>query len=99
MKVVFTDEAKAGLRSIALYIGRDSQKRALSCVRELRDAALALGDYPQVHLLIPRYEAYGHRRKPYGAYLIIYTIEADQVVIDAVLHGAQDFEAILFPER
>ncbi len=31
------------------------------------------------------------------AYLIIYTIHADQIVIDAVLHGAPDYEAILFP--
>ena len=99
MKVVFSDEAIAGLRAIALYIARDNKRRALSFVQELRAAALALGDNPNAYTLIPRYEAYGHRRRPYKAYLIIYTVHADQVVIDAVLHSARDYEAILFPDE
>lgn len=98
MKVVFSDEAKAGLRAIALYIARDNKRRAISFVQELRDAALAIGAYPEAWPLIPRYEGFGHRRKPYRAYLIIYTIEPGQVVIDAILHSAQDYEAVLFPE-
>ena len=67
MKVVFSDEARANLRSIALYIARDNKKRALSFVRELREAALSLSDHPRAHLLIQGYEAYGHRRKPFKA--------------------------------
>lgn len=98
MKVVFSDEARANLRYIALYIARDNKKRALSFVQELREAALALGDYPRAHPLILGYESYGHRRKPFRAYLIIYTIAGDKVIIDAILHGAQDYEAILFPD-
>jgi toxin ParE1/3/4 len=98
MKVVFSDAARACLRSIALYISRDSKARAVSFVNELREAALDLGEYPLAWPLIPGYETYGHRRKPYKAYLIIYTVMDDQVVIDAILNAAQDFEAILFPE-
>ncbi len=98
MKVVFSDEARANLRSIALYIARGNKKRALSFVQELREAALALGDHPRAHPLILGYETYGHRRKPFRAYLIIYTIAGDKVIIDAILHSAQDYEAILFPD-
>ncbi len=98
MKVVFRDEAKSGLRSIAPYIARDNKKRALSFAQELRESALAVGNCPEAYPLIPGYEAYGYRRKPLGAYLIIYTIADDKVIIDAILHSAQDYEAILFPD-
>jgi toxin ParE1/3/4 len=96
VRVLFSEEAERGLEEIADYIATDSPRRALSFVRELRDAALGLADYPEAHPLIPRYEAHGHRRKPFGAYLIIYTVMADHVRVDAVLHGAQDYETLLF---
>jgi toxin ParE1/3/4 len=47
MKVVFSDEAKADLREIAYYIARHNKPRALSFVRELRAAALRLGEMPR----------------------------------------------------
>ncbi|MBV9118553.1 MAG: type II toxin-antitoxin system RelE/ParE family toxin, partial [Acetobacteraceae bacterium] len=31
-------------------------------------------------------------------YLIFYRIEADRVVIIRVLHGARDYESVLFPD-
>lgn len=98
MKVAFTDTARAGLREIGRYIARDNKARALSFVQELRQAALALGDYPEAYPLIRNYERYGHRLKPYRDYLIIYTAEPDRIIIDAILHGARDYTAILFPE-
>jgi len=98
MKVAFTDTAKACLREIGHYIGRDSKTRALSFVQDLRKAALALNDYPEAYPLIQNYERCGHRLKPYKDYLIIYTVEPDRIIIDAILHGARDYTAILFPE-
>jgi plasmid stabilization system protein ParE len=96
VRVLLSAEAEAGLEEIGDYIAKDNPRRAISFTRELRDAALALADHPKAYPLIPRYEEYGHRRKPYRAYLIIYTVEVDRVVVDAILHGAQDYEAILF---
>lgn len=96
MKVFFSEEAEAGLEEIGDYIAKDNPLRAISFIRELRDQALVLADYPEAYPLIPRYEAHGHRRKPYRAYLIIYTILVDRIIIDAILHGSQDYEAILF---
>jgi plasmid stabilization system protein ParE len=40
----------------------------------------------------------GIRRRVYGRYLIFYRVEEDTVQILHVLHGAMDYEAILFPE-
>ena len=37
------------------------------------------------------------RRRPAGDYLIFYRIEDDQIEVLHVLHGARDYEAILFP--
>lgn len=65
-------------------------------MRELREATLTLADHPKANPLIPRYEEYGHHRKPYRAYLIIYSVKADPVRVDAILHGAQDYETALF---
>lgn len=98
MMVVFTDTAKAGLREIGRYIARDSKTRALSFVQDLRKAAHVLSDYPEAYPLIQNYERYGHRLKPYRDYLIIYTVETDRIIIEAILHGARDYTAILFPE-
>ncbi|MGN6421674.1 MAG: type II toxin-antitoxin system RelE/ParE family toxin [Asticcacaulis sp.] len=96
MRVLFSEEAERGLEAIGDYIAKDNPNRAISFVRELREAAFALADHPQAHPLIPRYEDYGHRRKPYRAYLIIYTVRPDLVIVDAILHGSQDYEALLF---
>ncbi len=98
MRVVFTQSAKAGLLEIADYIARDNPRRALSFVQELRGAAEATGEFPEAYPLVPRYEHWGLRRRPYGNYLIFYRVEAEEVVIDYILHGAQDYDAILFPD-
>jgi toxin ParE1/3/4 len=48
--------------------------------------------------LVPRHEHAGIRRRPYGDYLIFYRIGTDVIEVVHVLHGAQDYQAILFPE-
>jgi plasmid stabilization system protein ParE len=52
---------------------------------------------PSRYPLIPRYEERGIRRRPHGNYLIFYRIKADVVEILHILHGAMDYESILFP--
>jgi toxin ParE1/3/4 len=97
MKVIFTAEAKAGLREIALYIARDNKVRALSFVRELRVRAQQLGDMPLAFPLVPRYAHHGIRRRTFRDYLIFYRVEPDRIVIVHILHGARDYQALLFP--
>ena len=99
MKVVLTPSAQADLEDIADYIATDSPRRALSSVRELRTATDALGEFPETWPLVPRYEVYGVRRRPHGNYLIFYEIIRDTVFVTHILHGAQDYEAILFPDE
>ena len=49
MKVVLTEKAEDDLIRIADYIARDNPERAISFIRELRDAALQLGDLDGIY--------------------------------------------------
>jgi toxin ParE1/3/4 len=90
---------EADLEHIADYIAARNPVRALTFVREPRDKCEALADAPRAYPLVPRYEHFGIRRRPYGDYLIFYRIGADTIDIVHILHGAQDYEPILFPEE
>ncbi|AXQ27483.1 type II toxin-antitoxin system RelE/ParE family toxin [Solimonas sp. K1W22B-7] len=96
MKVRITAEATRDLEVIADYIAQDNPSRALSFVQELRDKCLSLADTPLAFPLVPRYERFSVRRRVHGSYLIFYRVEAEQVVILHVLHGAMDYAGILF---
>jgi len=98
MKVVVSQAAEADLETIADWIAQDNPRRALSFVIELRDACMSLGHTPRAFPLVPRHEAHGIRRRVHGNYLIFYRIDPDQVTIIHILHGARDFEPLLFPE-
>lgn len=98
MKVVLSDEARDDLERIGDYIAQDSPSRARSFVRELIAAARETGDIPNGFPLVPRYERLGIRCRPHGVYLIFYRAEAGRVTILHVLHGARDYEALLFPD-
>ncbi len=98
MRVVLSAQATADLREIGLFIARDNRTRARSFVRELQAKAREIGEMPRAFPLVPRYERHGIRRRPYGRYLIFYRIEGDRVVVVHILHGARDYESLLFPE-
>ncbi|CCW16924.1 hypothetical protein EBBID32_12630 [Sphingobium indicum BiD32] len=97
MIVHLSAEAEEDLERIADYIALDNPARAISFLQELRGKCLALADMPERFPLVPRYEASGVRRRGHGNYLIFYRVEPEKVVIVHVLHGAQDYSAILFP--
>ena len=96
MKVRLTAQAESDLEDIADYIAKDNPARALSFIHELRDACLGLADMPLAFQLVPRYERFAVRRKVHGSYLIFYRVEAKQVVILHVLHGAMDYATLVF---
>jgi len=48
--------------------------------------------------LVPRFEHAGIRRRVHGNYLIFYRIGVETVDVIHVLHGAMDYEPLLFPE-
>lgn len=97
MIVVITGEAEADLTTIADFIALDNPRRAASFVSELIAACHSLADMPRAYPLVPRYENAGIRRCVHVAYLIFCRIGAASIDVLHILHGAQDYESILFP--
>ena len=97
MIVHLSAEAEYDLETIADHIARDNPARALSFLQELRSKCLGLADMPERFPLVPRYESTGVWRRVHGEYLIVYRVEAEKVIVIHILHGAQNYNAILFP--
>ncbi len=98
MKVVLTDNALADLLAIGRSIAIDNPRRAESFIAEIEDRCRRLGSLPFAFPLLPEREETGIRRRPYGDYLIFYRVLAEVVEILHVVHGARNYDAILFPE-
>jgi plasmid stabilization system protein ParE len=98
VRVLLSSQAKESLREIAFYIARHDPKRALLFVGQLRQKAKEIGEMPLAFPIVRRYARHDIRRRVYRNYLIFYRIEAGRVFIIDVIHGARDFEAILFPD-
>jgi toxin ParE1/3/4 len=99
MIVVITGAAEADLETIGDWIAGDNPARALTFVQELRHRCETLVDAPSGYALVPRFEHIGIRRRVYRDYLIFYRVVGDTIEVLHVLHGARDYESILFPER
>jgi len=98
MIVVLTETAMADLVAIGRHIATDNPQRAKTFVAELKSRCHELGTMPKAFALVARHEHSGVRRRPYKNYLIFYRIAADLVEVLHVLHGAQDYETILFSD-
>jgi plasmid stabilization system protein ParE len=98
MKLVLTDEARADLVRIADWIARDNPRRAVTFVDEIEARCVQIPNMPRAHPLLPGREQSGLRRVVHGNYLIFYRVEPDHVVVVHILHGARDYQAILFSE-
>lgn len=98
MIVVVTAEAEADLDQITTYIAERSIEIALNFVQELREKCESLADAPRGYPLVPRLEHLGIRRHPFDNYLIFYRVGTNAIEVVHVLHGARDYERLLFPE-
>ncbi len=96
MIVVYTAEAEADLERIGDFIALDNPSRAITFVQEITRRCEMLADMPRAFPQVPRYEDGDIRRRPYGSYLIFYRVGDGRVEVLHILHGAQDYEAILF---
>jgi toxin ParE1/3/4 len=91
--------AEADLESIGNWIAEENPNRAVTFVRELRERCHGLVDMPRAFPLVPRFEHTGIRRRRYGSYLIFYRVDAAAIEIVRIIHGAREYETILFPEE
>jgi toxin ParE1/3/4 len=98
MLVTFTPPAENDPEESGDYIAARNPARALTFVLELRAKCESLADAPRAYPLVPRYEHAGIRRRRHCDYLIFYRVGVDTINIVHILHGAQNYESILFPE-
>lgn len=97
MIVFLTEEAEADLEAIGDHIAVDNPLRAYTFVRELRQSCERLSDMPEAFPVVERFATSGIRRRVHGNYLVFYRI-TDRVDVIHILHGAMDYERLLFPE-
>lgn len=97
-RLIFTHAAEYDLEAIGDHIALDNPGRAVTFIRELRIECATLVAMPERHPLLHRHRASGIRARVHRNYLIFYRVSSSTVEILHILHGAMDYEAILFPE-
>lgn len=96
MRLEFSPAADTDLVEIASFIARDNIPRAATFIDELEAACTRLVDFP--HSGVARSDLRADlRSKPYGSYVIFYSVLVEVVRIERILHGARDVGAILSP--
>jgi toxin ParE1/3/4 len=96
MKVRFSRQAQADLRSIIQAIHEHSPAAARQYGQLLRDRALSFRDFPERGGRLQAHTT--ARRLVVGAYLIIYRPDPELVRILRILHGKRDIDALLAGE-
>lgn len=99
MRVIFAPAATSDLVAIGRYIRAENPSRAETFLDELIDHCYTLADMPRRYPLVPRYEHWDIRRCVHGNYLIFYRVREDAIEVVHVLHGATDYESLLFPDE
>ena len=98
MKVTITETAWSDMLSIAYRIKQDSPTRASTFLGELYARCQSLVSMPRAFPLVSGHEEKGVRRCLHGKYLIFYRISGTDIEIIHVLHGAMEYENLLFGE-
>jgi addiction module RelE/StbE family toxin len=94
-RVVWSPEAKEDLESISAYISRDSSFYARIVVGKILETARTLGDQPLMGRIVPEYAIDNVRERFVYRYRIIYQVESKQILVVAIVHGAQDLSSSL----
>jgi toxin ParE1/3/4 len=93
MSVILSALAEQDLESIADYIAVDSPTRAESFVDELLVQCQRIAQNPLGYRLRPELLE-GVRSCAYGNYVIFFDVDAEDIVVVRILHGARDFPTV-----
>lgn len=95
MKVVFSPRSEEDLEEIADFIARDSPRSAIRFIAGIRATCEKLADTPLGYEVQPQIDP-DIRRAVHGRYLIFYSVNADRVRVERILHGARELKDDLF---
>jgi toxin ParE1/3/4 len=93
MKCLFSVIAAHDLEEIGDYIARDNPERAVSFIQEIRGHCLKITAFPEAAALRPELGA-EIRMLPFGRYLIFYTVHADYVRVERIIHAARNIPGL-----
>jgi len=86
-------QVESDLLDIWLYIARDNPPAADRQIDQFTQRFEALRRVPELGAACPEI-AEGLRHLPIGRYVLFYSVRDDTVVIERILHGARDIEAL-----
>ncbi len=95
-KVRISIEAFRDLEQIGERISLDSPAHARKLVNDLLKSCQSLKRFPERFAKVRRFSEL--RRRVHESYLIFYDVSSSHVDVIHILHGAMDYERILFPE-
>ncbi len=93
-QVAWAETAWRDLERIADYIAEDSPGYAAAFVRRVRDRARSLEEMAERGRVVPELEEPTVRELIVGSYRLIYEIEAADVNVLGLIHGARDLVAL-----
>jgi toxin ParE1/3/4 len=93
MQCVFSPLAEFDLEELGDYIARNNPCRAVSFIREVRELCIKILAMPEAFPLRSGLGE-GLRMAPFGHYLIFYTVSAESIRIESVLHGARNIPVL-----
>lgn len=90
MRVEWSDSARGDLEDLVRYISRDSAFYAKRFGEKVVIATRRLRDFPESGRMIPEADDQTLREIIVQGYRVMYRLEADRVLILAVMHGSRD---------
>jgi len=91
--VIWSEPAKADLRSIHDFIAHDSQHYAKKVTQDIREKTDVLDGLPKVGKKVPELNDESTRELSLYSYRIIYEIKSQGVFVLAVMHKRRDLKA------
>lgn len=98
MKLVLTDEARADLFEIGDWVAQQGLRRGVAFVDKVKARCRQMTAKPKSGPLVRRFDDRGVRRILHGDCLIFYRVLGDTVEVIHLLHGARDYDPLLFPK-
>ena len=90
--VIWSDPAKADLRSIHDFIAHDSTHYAKKVTQDIAAKPDVLDNLPRVGKVVPEFDNEAIRELSLYSYRILYEIREPDVVVLAVIHKRRDFQ-------
>ena len=96
-RVIWTEPALADVQEIVRFISKDSPRYAEKLANRIAEAPRGLGSHPQSGGRVPEFDRDDIREILVNPYRILYCIKDSDCYVVAVIHGARDLPAAVYP--